>query len=349
MYAKQIMFTAPRRVELVPIELPTDDLRPSEVVVRTRASLLSAGTEGALFQGQSLPGHEPRTYPGSTGYANIGEVVAVGGPAAGVTVGDVVYTMSPHASHARVDAAQQPCVKVPDGVSPEEAAFVRLATVPFTSIRTSFARAGDRAAVVGLGLIGNLGGQLLREAGMAVTGVDLVASRRELACRCGIETVGDPREVGAVRPEHRLVLESSGTAKGTMTAVALAEIGGEVSLVGTPWVADPLVPASPLLEAIHLRFVTVRSGWEWQLPTMRPGDESDGRPMGPAGPKADSIHIPGSTVHSTDYVFDLLRRGRLHVREMITHHYSPAECQRAFEGAVDRKDEQLGVIFTWDD
>ncbi len=218
MHGKQIMVTAPRQVELVPFELPTDDLRPSEVVVRTRASLLSGGTEGASFQGQGLPGREPRPYPRSTGYANIGEVVAVGGPAA----------------------------------------FVRLATVPFTSIRTSFARAGDRAAVVGLGLIGNLGGQLLREAGMAVTGVDLVASRRELACRCGIETVADPREDGAVRPEHRLVLE-----------------------------------------AIHLRFVTVRSG-------------------------------------------------RLHVRELITHRYAPAECQRAFEGAVDRKDEQLGVIFNWD-
>ena len=348
MNASQIMITGPRRSELVPFEIPDQDLGPSEIIVRTKATLLSSGTEGAGFQGQGLPGRAPRAYPRQTGYANVGEVIAVGGPEAGVTVGDVVYTMSPHASHIRLDTALRPCIKVPEGVAPEEATFVRLATVPFTSIRTSFARAGDRAAAVGLGLIGNLGAQLLREAGMSVTGVDLVASRRELAGRCGIETTIDPREEGAVRPEHRLVLEASGTARGTMTAVAMAQVGGEVSLVGTPWVPDPSVLASPMLEAIHLRFVTIRSGWEWQLPTLEPGTVPDGRVVGPGGPLADSIHVPGSTVHSSHYVFDLLRRGRLNVRELITHRYAPSDCQYAYEGAVDRKDEQLGVIFNWD-
>lgn len=161
--------------------------------MRTKTSLLSGGTGGAGFQGQGLPGREQQPYPRTSCYANVGEVIAVGGPAAGVAVGDLVYTMSPHASHVRVDAAQRPCIKVP-GVPPAEATFVRLATVPSKSIRTSLARAGDRAAVVGLGLV-----QLLREAGMAVTGADLVAKRRELARRTGIETTIDPREDGSVK------------------------------------------------------------------------------------------------------------------------------------------------------
>ena len=55
MRATQIMITAPREARLVETDVPTDDLRPSEVVVRTRVSLLSGGTEGAFFRGLPLP------------------------------------------------------------------------------------------------------------------------------------------------------------------------------------------------------------------------------------------------------------------------------------------------------
>lgn len=336
MAAKRIVFTGYRQAELRDFDPPTGDLRPTEVVIRTRVSLLSGGTEGAWFQGLPLPGRAPAPYPRPTGYANVGEVVAAGGADAGVVPGDVVYTMSSHSSLIRLDTAQRPCLKVPDDLSLEEAVFVRLLTVPLATIRTSKARAGDGAAVVGLGLVGNLGAQLLQVAGMEVTGVDPIPARRELAQRCGVAHVVDPREEGAVRPVHRLVLEASGTARGAVTAMALAQLGGEVSLIGTPWAPDPSVPSKDILEPVHVRYITLRSGWEWQMPI---GDVAD---------QAAAVHQPGSFVHSTRYCFDLLRRGKVRVRELITHHYSPEECQTAFEGAVDRKGEQLGAVFHWD-
>lgn len=335
MQGKQILITGLRRVAFVELDLPTDNLGPAEVVVRTRVTLLSGGTEGAFFQGLPLPGREPLSFPHPVGYANVGEVVAAG-PEAGVEPGALVYTMGRHASVVRVDAARRPCLPVPDGLPPEEAVFARLLTVPLTTIRIARARAGDRAAVVGLGLVGNLGAQLLQGAGMAVTGVDLVAARRELATRCGIARVVDPREADAVRPEHRLVLEASGTARGTVTALALAALGGEVSLVGTPWVADPAVPASAILEPIHLRYITVLSGWEWQLPIH-------GAPGEPG-----AIHQPGTIVDSSAYALALLRQGKVRVRDLVTHRFAPGECQVAYEGAVDRKDQQLGALFIWD-
>ena len=334
MRGQQILITGPRRAELAPLDLPTDDRGPAEAVVRTSVTLLSGGTEGALFQGLPVPGRARPPFPYPVGYANVGEVIAAG-PAAGVAPGALVYTMGRHASLVRVDAARRPCVPVPDGLPPEEAAFARLLTVPLTTLRIARARAGDRAAVVGLGIVGNLGAQLLREAGMAVTAVDLVAERRALAARCGIARVIDPREEGALRPEHRLVLEATGTARGTVTALALARPGGEVSLVGTPWVADPAVPASAILEPIHLRYITVLSGWEWQLPIHGAGDEPSG------------IHQPGTIVEGTVYAFALLREGRERVRDLITHHVAPGDCQAAYEGAIDRQAEQLGAIFRW--
>lgn len=337
MYGQQILITDPRRAELADLDLPTDDLGPSEVVIRTRVTLLSGGTEGAFFQGLPVPGRKRPPFPYPVGYANVGEVIAVGGAEAGVVPGALVYTMGRHASVVRVDASRRPCVPVPDGLPPEEAVFARLLTVPLTTLRIARARAGDRAAVVGLGLVGNLGAQLLREAGMAVTGVDLVAERRALATRCGIAGVVDSREEDALRPEHRLVLEATGTARGTVTALALAQPGGEVSLVGTPWVADPAVPASAILEPIHLRYITMLSGWEWQLPIHGSGGEPSG------------IHQPGTIVDGTGYALELLRQGKVRVRDLITHRFAPDDCQAAYEGAVDRKAEQLGVIFRWGD
>jgi hypothetical protein len=35
------------------------------------------------------------------------------------------------------------------------------------------------------------------------------------------------------------------------------------------------------------------------------------------------------------------------VRELISHRFVPENCQDAYEGAVDRKHAQLGVIFQW--
>jgi 2-desacetyl-2-hydroxyethyl bacteriochlorophyllide A dehydrogenase len=334
--AKQILIVAPRRVEVAELDVADGQLGPTEVIVRTRVSLLSGGTEGAFFQGLPLPGRERPPFPYPTGYANVGEVLAVGGSEAGVAPGDLVYTMSRHCSVARVDTARQLCVRVPAAIPAEAAVFVRLMTVPLTTVRTAAARAGDRAAVVGLGLVGNLGAQVLRAAGMAVTGVDLLAARRELARRCGVEVVVDPRDDGAVHPEHRLVLEATGTARGAVTALALAQLGGEVSLVGTPWVADPAVPASAILEPIHMRFVTVRSGWEWQLPVHDVRGERG------------AIHQPGSIEHGTVYALELLARGAVQVLDLVTHRYAPADCQTAYERAVDRKDEQLGALFLWD-
>jgi hypothetical protein len=37
------------------------------------------------------------------------------------------------------------------------------------------------------------------------------------------------------------------------------------------------------------------------------------------------------------------------VRNLITHRYRPEECQAAYDGALDRRHEQPGVIFDWRD
>ncbi len=328
--AYRVILSARREARLEAFEMDTESLAPAEVLISTCATLISPGTEGAAFLGLKGPGHATEaSYPRKVGYAAVGEVVAAG-PEATASVGDVVYTMSGHASVARVDTSRQLCVPVPDGVPPEEAVFARLATVSMATLRTTAARSGDRAAVVGLGLVGNLAAQLCEIGGMPVTALDLLPFRCEVARRCGLTNALSSPAPEQLRAEHGLVLECTGTAPGALTALQLVRRGGELSLVGAPWGRGSAeVAAHEVLERVFAGYVTMRSGWEWQLPDL------------------PSPFIPSSHDQNSRRALDLIRQGRLRVRELLTHRLPPVRAQEAYEGLVDRKDEYLGVVFDW--
>ena len=48
------------------------------------------------------------------------------------------------------------CFKVPEGVSAEQASFMELGIITLQGIRKAMIRPGDRVAVVGMGIIGQL-------------------------------------------------------------------------------------------------------------------------------------------------------------------------------------------------
>src|SRR5690349_23339107 len=111
MDARQVVFTGPRQVELQPRDVSTASLGPTELVIRSVASLISQGTEGAAYQGLLMPGGAEQRYPGRPGYANLGEVIATG-PDTGFAEGDRVFSMAQHVSHARLNVARALCVPV---------------------------------------------------------------------------------------------------------------------------------------------------------------------------------------------------------------------------------------------
>jgi 2-desacetyl-2-hydroxyethyl bacteriochlorophyllide A dehydrogenase len=331
MDARRIIIAGERRAELEAFALDTRGLGPGEVVVRTLATLISPGTEGAAFLGLKPPGRATEGgYPQRVGYASVGKVLEAG-PEAGRAAGQRVYSMSGHVSAFRLDTRENLLLPVPDGLPPEEAVFARMATVSMASLRTTAARGGDRAAVVGLGLVGNLAGQLCEIAGMPATGVDLLPGRCDVARRCGLTTVLEAPSPEELRAEHALVLECTGTPRGALTALALTGRGGELALVGAPWGRGGAeVTAHAVLERVFAGYVRMRSGWEWQLPVF-PAD-----------------FTAGSHAENSRLALELIREGRLRVRELLTHRLPPEAAQEAYAGAVDRKDEYMGVVFSWE-
>jgi polar amino acid transport system substrate-binding protein len=79
-----------------------------------------------------------------------------------------------YASHAEiVNIPQNLLVKIPDNVSYEEAAFTTLGAIALQGVRQAEPRLGEKVCVIGLGLLGQLTGQLLKANGCDVFGIDL--------------------------------------------------------------------------------------------------------------------------------------------------------------------------------
>lgn len=201
-------------------ESPTPTPGPNEIVVGSRASLVSAGTERMLVDfGRANLLQKARQQPQrvkdvldkaqrdgiaatldavrsklgqplALGYCQSGVVLAVGSYVSDFGVGDRVITNGPHAEQVAVSRLLS--AKIPDGVDFETAAFTPLAAIALQGIRLAEPQIGDNVIVYGLGLIGLLSVQILRAAGCRVFGVDIDPQRLELASGYGAAPV-DPR------------------------------------------------------------------------------------------------------------------------------------------------------------
>jgi predicted dehydrogenase/threonine dehydrogenase-like Zn-dependent dehydrogenase len=186
------------------VEVAPPVLTPDTVLVSLRASLLSAGTERAkvrtarqslIGKARSRPDQVAKVLeaarrdglaetirtvrsrlnaPGGLGYSAAGVVLEVGSRVTDISPGDQVACGGATAMHAEVDRVPgNLCVKMPAGLTFESAAFATLGSIAMHGVRQADVRLGERVAVIGLGLVGQLTGQILRAAGCRVVGIDL--------------------------------------------------------------------------------------------------------------------------------------------------------------------------------
>ncbi len=198
-------------------EVPCPGVGRGEVLVQTRASLISAGTEKMLIEfskanliqkARQQPDKVKQVLdkmktdglmptleavfrkldePLPLGYCNAGVVLEVGAGVTDLQLGDRVIS---NGSHAEVVCVPRNLVaRVPDNVSDEHAASTVLAAVALQGIRLVQPTFGERVCVFGMGLIGLVTVQLLRASGCEVLAVDLNSERLALAQRFGARTV----------------------------------------------------------------------------------------------------------------------------------------------------------------
>lgn len=154
----RIEWPRPMQAWCVPFDLAGP--RRGEVLIRSIASAVSPGTETAFF---SLLPNTGTGFPFYPGYSLAGEVVAVGSGVTGLSRGQLVATEAPHASIAVRPA--HAVLALPDNVAPAQAAFLQLGVIAGHGVQRSRIRPGERIAVFGRGVIGQLAIQMARAQG----------------------------------------------------------------------------------------------------------------------------------------------------------------------------------------
>ena len=159
----QIGFTGVNKAEIVNKEIDLNSIGEHDVVVKNLVTTISAGTEKANIIGLRV-GEAPVVFPRFSGYSNCGEVIAVGKAVTKVKVGDrIVPIWGFHASYNVFN--EDKVVKVPEGISPEEAALSFIGTFSIAAVRKVRLEIGENCVVIGLGILGQLAVQFAKAAG----------------------------------------------------------------------------------------------------------------------------------------------------------------------------------------
>ncbi len=130
-------------------------------------------------------------------------------------------------------------VAVPDGISDKAAGLLQVLGTCVHAVKRVQPFPGQVAAVIGLGVTGQLIAQLLQMRGMSVVGITRSEWKRSLASDLGAVAVAEPAQASAVLTEitggngPELVVEAVGTEATLAEAIKLVGTGGEVLAYGT--------------------------------------------------------------------------------------------------------------------
>jgi len=103
---------------------------------------------------------------------------------------------------------------------------------------------------------------------------------------------------------------------------------GELVLIGTPWQRRTERYAQELLSLVFFNYVTLRSGWEWEVP-HHPTD-----------------FRPGSLSANYTAALRWLAEGRVLVDGLYTL-ASPREAQQVYQDILHQRSPALATVFDW--
>jgi predicted dehydrogenase/threonine dehydrogenase-like Zn-dependent dehydrogenase len=357
-------------------EVPAPMSKDTGAVVQTRVSVVSVGTERAVteFASQSLAGKAHSRpdlvkqvmrkvksdglmsayktamsrldAPLALGYSSMGEIIDVGSSVRGFKIGDrVACAGGGYASHAElVYIPWNLMVKVPEGVSDEDAAFATVGAIALQGVRVADLRLGEKVLVIGLGLLGLLTIQIVKASGCVVMGTDLDPKRVQLARELGADA--------AIVTESALVEETvmdltSGRGADTVIITAATksnaptELAGEVSRLKGRVIAVGDVGMNIPRRVYYPKELEYKISMSYGPGRYDPQYEEKGIDY----PYA---YVPFTQQRNMETLLQLVNEGKVTPSRLITHRFPISEAEKAYEvvqGA--NSNECLGMIFTY--
>ncbi len=351
-------------------DVPAPGPKHGKLLIRSSCSLVSAGTERMLVEfGKAGWIQKARQQPDKVrmvldkvkcdgllptietvfnkleqplplGYCNIGCIADASTGVLGFAIGDRVVSNGKHAEVVSVPANL--CVRVPDNVTDDEAAFTVLGAIALQGIRLVQPTLGETVVVTGLGLIGLMAVQLLRAHGCRVLGIDFDSQKLALARAFGAEVVDlasgqDPVAVAQIFSRGRgvdavLITASTESNEPVHQAAMMCRKRGRIVLVG--------VTGLELSRAdFYEKELTFQVSCSYGPGRYDPSYEDRGNDY-PVG------FVRWTEQRNFEAVLDMMADGRLDVIPLISHRFSIDEAQKAYE-IVSGAEPSLGIVLNY--
>ncbi|MGR3318995.1 MAG: bi-domain-containing oxidoreductase [Candidatus Anammoxibacter sp.] len=351
--------TGELKLEEVPIPL----LQSGGVLVRNRRSLVSVGTEKSMTElaQKSIIG-KAKERPDLVkqvidkakkdgiintinavkrkldvvkplGYSSAGIVVEVGQDVDEFQPGDsVACAGAGYASHADVVfVPKNLCAMIPRNVSFEDAACATVGAVALQGVRVANPLLGEKIAVIGLGLVGQITAQLLQSSGCMVLGFDMESSRVETAVKLGLDVgVSEIKDVEkAVNAISKcygmdaiIITASTQSSSPIELAGKIARDKGRVVVVGNVGMNVPR-------ESFYRKELDLRLSRSYGPGRYDPVYEEKGidYPFG---------YVRWTEKRNVETFLELVSRGKLEIEPLITHRF-PIEKAETIYGVLNGK------------
>jgi len=360
--------------ELEIFDVPIPLCHENGVLVETSASLVSAGTEKMIVEiakksllgkararpdllGQVLEKMKKEGIrntlekvfarldtPIPLGYSCAGRVLEVGRNLNEISIGDrVACGGAGYANHSEINYVPRNLfVNIPDGVDDIEASFVTVGSIALQGVRQADSKIGEKVAVIGLGLIGQLTVQLLKASGCQVIGCDIDVNKLALAEKLGADMVCSASELIRAAGEFSqgfgvdsvIITASTSSNQPIIDAGEIARMKGKVVVVG-------LVGFDVPRNIYYKKELDIRLSMAYGPGRYDPEYEEAG------------IDYPYSYVRWTEQrnfgaFLRLVNDRRVSPKELITHTFDFSQSLKAYdllEGKI--KERYLGIVLTY--
>ncbi len=356
------------------VETPIPAVQPGNILVKTKASLVSAGTERSLvnFAEKSLVGKAKARpdllkqvidkakkegilstldsamnrldQPFLLGYSSAGIVMEVGRNVTAFQPGDrVACSGGGHAVHAEYALIPENlAARIPDNVNFSSAAFATLGAIALNGIRLTSPQIGESVAVIGLGLLGLITAELTKANGCFVCGSDISLPRIKFANNLGISAYSNKKILANYLSltrgrgfDHVLICADTPSDETVALAGRIARDRGSVISLGVVGLDLP----RKLYYEKELAFRVSRSSGPGRYDV---GYEESGKdyPLG---------YVRWTEGRNLEAFLDLVHAEKLNVQPLITHQFPIESAGKAYElitGKIDS--DYLGVLLTYD-
>lgn len=326
---KSLRITSNEDAKLYLLEEEVGEPTNTQVQVEVKASVVSPGTERAFIL--SLENTD-RNYPRILGYSVAGVVRKVGSDVKGFKEGDRVAGILAHRTIGNIE--QHNLVHIPDEVTFEEAAFVRIGVISMQAVRKARVELGEGVLVFGLGLIGQVAMQLAKANGaLPIIGIDVVQSKLELAksngCtyvfNAGLENLEQEFRNANNGNLPQVVIESTGFPKPIELSLQYAQNFGRVIILGSTRGSSEI----NFYRDVHKKGLVII------------GAHISTNPM------LQSYTAHWSFRDNATCFLNLLKERRVNVTSLVSQKESFEKYNQIYKNVLEKNDDYITSVITW--